>query len=214
MELGFIRLINKILISMMIKGIMRKEEISPELARVHAHLCGDGSVCIWKTKEKDRRFRAVIGYYNKNQKLLERFRNDFGRLFDVKMKMRKNRDVCVKSIRIYTELKERFGDFCSRKWRIPLEIKESNKTLKLEWMKSFFEDEAYNEKRYNRLKIKSMNCMGLKDIKEMLDSLGIKCYLTGPNCDSSFYLTIPQFDSIPDFEDFVKEPVRSRQGNL
>jgi hypothetical protein len=29
--------------------------ISPELARVHAHLCGDGTVCIWKTKEKGRK---------------------------------------------------------------------------------------------------------------------------------------------------------------
>src|SRR4030042_2624440 len=129
---------------------MEKEEMSPELARVHAHLCGDGSSCIWKTKEKDRKFRAVTGYYNKNQKLLDKFRSDFSKLFEVKMKMRENKEVCVKSIRIFTELRERFGDFGSRKWRIPLEIKEANKELKLEWMTAFFEDEAYHEKRYIR----------------------------------------------------------------
>ena len=193
---------------------MEKEEMSPELARVHAHLCGDGSVCIWETKEKDRKRRAVVGYYNKNQKLLDKFRSDFSKLFGTQMKMRKNREVCVKSIRIFTELKERFGDFSSRKWRIPLEIKEANKEIKLQWMNAFFEDEAYHEKKYNRLKIKSINDKGLGDLKEMLESLNIRCSLTGPNCDGSFYLTIPQFDSIPDFESFIKEPVRRGHGNL
>ncbi len=74
--------------------------------------------------------------------------------------------------------------------------------------KSFFEDEAYHEKRYNRLKIKSMNYNGLKDVKEMLDSLKIKSSFTGPNCDKSYYLTIPKFSLIKEFSDFVKEPIR------
>jgi len=185
-----------------------EKEITAELARVHAHLCGDGSVCIWRTKEKDRKFRAVVGYYNNNQKLLNKFRDDFSKLFNVRMKMRKNRDVYVRSIRIFKELTEKFGNFDSKKWRIPLEIKKASKEIKLGWLKAFFEDEAYHEKKYNRLKTKSVNYDGLNDTQEILTSLGIFSSLTGPNCDKSYYLTIPNFNSIEEFKDFVKEPVR------
>jgi len=187
---------------------MGKEEISPELARIHAHLCGDGSVYIYETSERDRNLRAVTGYYNKNQKLLNKFRKDFSKLFGVKMAIRPNRDVSIKSIRIFRELIKRFGEFGSKKWRVHNSIKNSNKNIRLEWLKAFFEDESYHEKRYNRLKIKSINHKGLRDVKEMLNSLGIFSSLTGPNCDSSYYLTIPKFDSVKEFEDFVKEPIR------
>ena len=66
--------------------------ISPELARIHAHLCRDGFVCIWKTREKDRKFTAITGYCNKNQKFLDKFREDFSKIFGVKMKMWKNKE--------------------------------------------------------------------------------------------------------------------------
>jgi len=188
---------------------MEKEgKISEELARIHAHLCGDGSVYMYKTNEKDRNFRAVIGYYNKNQKLLDKFREDFSKIFNVKMSIRKKRDVSVKSIRIFKFLINKFGGFDSKKWRIHKLIKNSSKKIKLEWLKAFFEDEAYHEERYNRLKTKSINYLGLMDVKEILDSLGIPSNLTGPNIDKSYYLTIPKFNSIIEFEDFVKEPVR------
>lgn len=184
------------------------EEITLELARIHAHLCGDGSVFIFKTKAKDRNFIAGITYSNNNQRLLDNFRKDFSKLFGVKMKMNEQVDVSVKSIKIFQELTERFGDFGSRKWRIHDSIKHANATIKLEWLKAFFEDEAYDEKRHNRLRIKSMNLIGLRDAKEMLDSLGISSSITGPNCDESHYLTIPRWSSVELFKDFVKEPAR------
>lgn len=93
---------------------MEKEEISPELARVHAHLCGDGSVFIYKTSRKDRINSGGAGYYNNNQKLLENFRRDFSKIFGVKMKLIPNRQVTISSIRIYRELTERFGNFGSK----------------------------------------------------------------------------------------------------
>jgi len=182
--------------------------ISPELSRIHAHLCGDGSVFIFKTKEKDRNFRGGVGYYNKNQLLLNKFREDFNKLFGVKMKMRKNREVIIRSVKRAKWFIKTFGEFGSKKWRIPKEIKNSNKKIKLEWLKAFFENEAYDEKRYNRLKIKSMNQIGLMDAKEILDSIGIFFRLTDPNCDESYYLTIPNFNNVKEFKNFVKEPIR------
>jgi len=188
---------------------MKKEEnISPELARIHAHLCGDGSVFFYPTKQKDRKFIGGTGYYNNNQSLLEKFREDFSKTFDVKMKMRKNESVTISSIRIFKELTKRFGNFGSKKWRIPRIIKSSKEEIKLEWLKAFFEDEAYHEKRYNRMKIKSMNFYGLKDAQEILSSLGVFSSLTGPNCDESYYLTIPNFSSVELFNNFIKQPAR------
>lgn len=178
------------------------------LARIHAHLCGDGFSCIYKTKRKDRKFIAVTGYCNNNQKLLDKFREDFSRIFNVKMKMRKNKEVSISSIRIFNELGNQFGKFGSKEWRIHSLIKNSNRETKLEWLKAFFEDEAYHEKRYDRLKIKCINYYGLKGVQEMLDSLNIESSLTGPNCDKSYYLTIPKFSLIKELRGFTKEPAR------
>lgn len=186
-------------------------EISPELARIHAHLCGDGAVFIFRTKAKDRNWTGGIGYYNNNQQLLNKFRADFSKLFGVKMKMRKNREVSIRSVKRAKEFIEKFGKFGSREWRIHSSIKNSDKSIKLEWLKAFFEDEAYHEKRYNRLKTKSINFSGLKDVKEILDSMGIFSSLTGPNCDETYYLTIPKFNTVNEFSDFVKVPIRKRQ---
>jgi len=185
-----------------------KEKISPELARIHAHLCGDGSVFIYKTKAKDRKWTGGIGYYNNNQHLLDKFRIDFSKLFGVKMKMRKNREVIIRGVKRAKGFIEKFGSFKSKEWRIYTPIKNSKKDIKIEWLKYFFEDEAYHEERYNRLKIKSVNFNGLKDAKELLDSVCIFCTLTGPNCDGTYYLTIPRFRFIKEFSDFVKEPIR------
>lgn len=185
------------------------EVISLEWARIHAHLCGDGYTCIWKTRQKGRKFTAITGYCNKNQKLLDQFRIDFSKIFGVKMKMRRKKgEVSISSIRIHKEIRDKFGDFGSKKWRIPQIIKCANKEVRLNWLVSFFEDEAYHEKRYDRLKTKSVNLQGLNDAKELLESLNIFCTLTGPNCDSTYYLTIPKFSSVKEFNNFSKEPVR------
>jgi len=185
-------------------------KLTAELARIHAHLCGDGSMYKYKTSEKDRINRAVISYTNKNPKLLEEFRKDMNKLFDVKMtfKDRHRDEVIVKSIRIFNIINKMFGDLSSRKWKIPKIIKNSSKEIKLEWLKAFFEDEAYHEKRYNRLKIKSVNYEGLKDVQKILSSIKIISNLTGPNCDDSYYLTISKFDSVKEFSNFIKEPIR------
>lgn len=189
---------------------LEMKEMSPELARIHAHLCGDGSVFIFRTKAKDRNWTGGVGYYNNNQQLLDKFRADFSKLFGVKMKMRKNREVSIRSVKRAREFIKKFGSFNSREWKIPEIIKNSDKEIKLEWLKAFFEDEAYDEKRYNRLKIKSVNYNGLKDAKELLDSMGISSSLTGPNSDKTYYLAVPRFDSIREFSDFVKVPIRKR----
>ena len=73
------------------------------------HLFQDGSVCKFNTSEKDRNITAIVGYYNNNQRLLDEFKEDFSKLFGVKMKMRKNISVCIRSIRRYSYFIDNFG---------------------------------------------------------------------------------------------------------
>jgi len=183
-------------------------KITESLTRIHAHLCGDGSISFYKTSEKDRINRAQIEYSNKNPILLNNFREDMRKEFGVKMTLRKDKEVIVKSIKLAMLIKENFGDLSSRKWRIPHIIKTSQIEIKLEWLKAFFEDEAYHEIKYNRLKIKSVNYNGLKDVQDILNSLRIVSKITGPNCDGSWYLTIPKFSSIDLLSTFKKEQAR------
>lgn len=160
-----------------------------ELVRVHARLCGDGSISRYETSEKDRNRRAIVVYTNLVEENLNQFRADMGELFDVKMYEYRN-EVKVKSIRIADQLEEKFGKISSKKWRIPESIQELDEAKKMEWIRAFVRDEGYYESTYNRLKIKSMNKLGLKDLKRMFRSIGIDSSLTGPNCDDSYYLTV------------------------
>jgi len=50
-----------------------------------------------------------------------------------------------------------------------------------------------------------MNREGLKDVKELVDSLQIECWITGINCDGSWYLTIRKMNEL---KDFYKKPSR------
>ena len=177
------------------------------LARIHAHLCGDGNLCYYKTSEKDRINRASISYFNTNIDLINSFRNDMTDFFGVKMTyMPKLIKVSVQSIRIADAL-SKLGKYGTRDWRIPELIKNSNKDIKLEWVKAFCYDEAYTPKNRKVIRIKSMNKNGLQDIKELLRLIDIDSWITGINCDNSWYLNIRKMREL---ENFYKKPSRKK----
>ena len=180
-------------------------KLSKELVRIHAHLCGDGGVYVYKTSENDRINRASIAYFNNNISLIKSFREDMFKVFNVKMTFleRKNR-LQVQSIRIARALLA-LSKYGSREWRIPKIIKRSRRELKLEWIKAFCLDEGYLPSDRNWIRIKCMNFKGLNDLKDMLNSLNIKSTLTGPNCDASYYLNIKK---MAELECFTKKKMR------
>ena len=179
--------------------------LSEELVRVHAHLCGDGGLYRFKTRRKDRINIALIYYFNNNEKLIEAFRKDMNKLFGVRMYYAKKRNwVKVASIRIADYLNQ-LSEYGARKWRIPSIIKNAPRKYKIEWVKAFCYDEAYVPPKRNYIRIKSMNHVGLKDVKEMLDSIKIDAHITGPNCDKSYYLNIRK---MAEFEYFTKKKSR------
>jgi hypothetical protein len=176
-----------------------KIKLSEELVRIHAHLCGDGGLYKYKTSEEDRINRAYIIYCNKNIKLINSFRKDMNYLFNVKMTyLAKAFVVKVSSIRIANYLLE-LSEYGARKWRIPKIIKKSSRKYKLEWIKAFSLDEGYLPPDRNFIRIKCMNLNGLKDIKEILDSLEIYSNITGPNCDDSYYINIKKEAELKNF---------------
>ena len=177
------------------------------LARIHAHLCGDGNICFYKTSEKDRINRASISYFNTNVDLLNSFRKDMTEIFGVKMTYSPRFiKVSIQSLRIANFLAQ-LGRYGCREWRVPNIIKNSNKNIKLEWIKAFCYDEGYTPQHKKIIKIKSMNHEGLKDIKDLLTSIEIDSWITGVNCDGSWYLTIRKMKEL---EYFYKKPSRKK----
>ncbi|MBL7055767.1 hypothetical protein ISS07_02535 [Candidatus Woesearchaeota archaeon] len=176
-------------------------------ARVHAHLCGDGGLYFYKTSEKDRINRAELSYFNTNEDLIKSFRKDMKLLFNVKMTYHPEKiRLKVKSLRIAKVFLE-YGKYGTREWRIPDLIKNSTKSIKLEWIKALSHDEGYTPLKRNIIRIKSMNSKGLKDTKNLLDSIKINSWITGQNSDGSWYLNIRKEKEL---SNFTKQPSRRK----
>lgn len=174
-------------------------KISEELSRVHAHLCGDGGLYKYKTSEKNRINRAQIAYFNTNIDLINSFRRDMNKLFNVKMTfIQKKNVVHIQSIRI-ADFLLKLSNYGTREWRIPKIIMKSSRKCRIEWIKAFCKDEGYLPLNRNCIRIKCMNLNGLKDLRYMLSFLDIDSTLTGPNCDNSYYLNIKKMKELKNF---------------
>ncbi|MBI4146653.1 hypothetical protein HY489_04935 [Candidatus Woesearchaeota archaeon] len=173
--------------------------LTPELVRIHAHLCGDGMLCIYKSTEKDHRIRAQISYYNTNPALIASFQKDMHKQFGVTMTYIPRRfRIAVQSQRIARELLA-LSDYKTRTWRIPDCIKKAPCAFQIEWIKAFSHDDGYTPKDRNVIRLKCMNAAGLLDIKEILDALGIYNTFSGPNCDKTWFLNIRKEQELTDF---------------
>lgn len=160
------------------------EKITPALARIHAHLCGDGHQTTYREKDdhgywaKYRknpfRTRYVVGYDNNNEDLLNEFRRDIYEVFGVKGNKYKN-TIKVKSRRIWEFFKEmEVGD--SHSWRIPKEIRNGSKKIMKNWIRAFFDDDAHFNAN-GRIRLKIVNKKGLIQIMEMLRKF-VPCHIT------------------------------------
>ena len=161
-------------------------KITPEMTRIHAHLCGDGYISRYKEKRDERDIRKynrkkekrevfIVGYTNSEPTLIEIFRNDIKRIHNSKLKMtlnKKKREIKVKSKKLFN-IFQQLGVGNSRTWSIPQEIFKNTKLAK-EWLRAYFDDEAHVEKGRFRIRVKSVNKDGLKQVKELLAKLKIK----------------------------------------
>jgi len=178
-------------------------KITPALARIHAHICGDGN--LFKYREKDcygylgcykpnsYRERYGIGYTNMNQRLIREFMEDIKLTFLIKP-LYYNNYVKVKSKDIWMLLKE-LGAGKSRDWFISPKIMKANREIKKHWIRAFFDDEAcFND---GRIRVRSVNRKALTQVMKMLKEF-TPCHITPKKDyypDTSVYLNINKNDA-------------------
>ena len=154
---------------------------TPEFARIHAHISGDGYILQTRSKRTEKeqkdhpraniyRNRYHVRYVNMDPVLVNQFIWDVKKLFNRKViAIRKYEyDVCGKWI--YDLIREH-GAIKSCQWFIPSIILNASKEIKKEWLKAFFDDEAGVGKSYISLKIINKN--GIKQIQLLLKDFNI-----------------------------------------
>ena len=159
-------------------------KITPALARIHAHLCGDGN--LYCCKEKDcygpwakyrrnpYRNRCYLVYNNNNQDLLDEFARDIFSTFGIKCKTCEENKVRVSSKKAY-ELLKRLGAGGSFTWKIPEEIRAESREVTKNWIRAFFDDEADFDD-YGMIRVKCVNKRGLIQLMKMLKKF-VPCHL-------------------------------------
>lgn len=178
--------------------------ITPALARIHAHICGDGN--LFKYKEKDcygylgcykpnrYRYRYGLNYTNLNQILIREFMEDVRLTFFLKP-LYYDKYVKVKSKDVWVLLKE-LGAGKSRDWFISPKIMKAEKEIKKNWIRAFFDDEAYFND-HGRIRVRSVNRKGLAQVMRLL-KVFVPCHITPKNGyypDRSVYLNINKNDA-------------------
>jgi hypothetical protein len=147
--------------------------------RIHAHVCGDGHLYVEKG-ERGRRY--VVEYTNKCSMLIDEFVLDSMTEFNASPTILRHRGAFIarfKSRKAFNRLKN-LGAGNSREWRAPMQmfnVGDPQGTIELigNWLRAFFDDEAYVDLSTRRVAITSVNSLGLSDVRKMLTYLGIEC---------------------------------------
>ncbi|HXK32373.1 MAG: hypothetical protein A2Z68_01610 [Candidatus Nealsonbacteria bacterium RBG_13_38_11] len=160
-------------------------KITPALARIHAHLSGDGN--LYHSKEKDcygpwaryrknlYRTKYYLVYNNNYQALLNEFWQDIFSTFGIRGKKSEKNRIRVTSKKAY-ELLKRLGAGGSFVWKIPKEITGSSNAIMKNWIRAFFDDEADFDDD-GRIRVKCVNKKGLIQLLKMLRKF-VPCHLT------------------------------------
>lgn len=144
-------------------------------ARICGYLAGDGCISIYKEKKKSS-MNYAISFYPDHISMISPFIEAFETLY--------NRKPYVKKLKNYYSVRIKCKVACldllsittfgTGKWRIPLDFL-SEDSLKIEWIKSFFDCEAHVYKNENKkqLHLQSINKEGMHQLKELLEYFDI-----------------------------------------
>jgi hypothetical protein len=178
----------------MVKEIL---ELTEAEVRIVAHICGDGCLYSYtckrtpsdiKTHFRKNQLRKVysIKYCNTEKTLLNNFEKDVKSVYGLKTFFYRNEHQ-LRAKWVYERLKS-FGAGKSKEWFIADEIMTAKKTILKEWLKAFFDDEAYVDIRNFRICLNSVNLNGLEQIQELLRKFNINdTKILGPYHYKQFY---------------------------
>ncbi len=121
-------------------------------------------------------------YTNSCKKLIEEYVNDVKKEYGAAVKVLNHKNTYIARFRskiAYLRLKA-LDAGKSREWRAPITIflyKDQDKTMDLirAWLRAYIDDEGYIDLRTRRITITSVNETGLKDVRRLLEVLGISC---------------------------------------
>lgn len=145
----------------------------PELARMIAHMLGDGCIII------NKRGHYNFQYYNKNNHLREMFKNDSKKVFGnlhIREAINKGTPYIFLPAPVTIIFLYLVKDFHSKTSRLPKFIKTASFKIKREFLKCIFDDEASVKFRKSERQIEFAlsNKLFVKDIKLLLNEFGIK----------------------------------------
>ncbi len=190
--------------------------ISPELARIVAHICGDGYVGTYIQRRSPKELivhprknlfyrRWVVRYVNTEPALVKQFVQDAKREFKRVVVPREKKHEYELSAKWIYEKVTFLGAGKSHDWFIHDEILASPRAVKAAWLQAFFDDEAHVSRPQKRIVLNIVNKPGLRQVKKLLQEFGIRSTLHGPYKYGEFYsyhLNIYR-DSIPRYAEDI-----------
>lgn len=153
------------------------EELIPAKARLIARLKADGSTFI----AGDTNY--WLKFDSKNQQELDAFSRDIQEVYGLKTKEEfkrsgKNPSKMLKHVYVRSKLAfddmQKYGPFYSANWRVPIQIKESSKEIKSEFLRIFAEDEGSVLVGDYEVRIYSINEIGLNQLVELFKEFSIE----------------------------------------
>ena len=159
-------------------------------------------------KEFVDKFRQIISNYFKINSSFE-----FQKSKNIKWKDKYITRLCSKEA---CDFINSFGYFKNYNWKIPNIIKNSNNKIKCAFIKGFFDSEGEIDKKIGRVGASSMNLGGLKEIGDLLFSLGIRYTIikkkdNRPNTHQKYVLRIHDKESLKLFNKLIGFTIRRKQ---
>jgi hypothetical protein len=144
-------------------------EMSESLAIILANLYCDGT-----SSDKDGH---TTNYYNQNENLLNNFRIHLKKVFGKVVLL----EYCNEATKVkHINIPHFIGRLLYKKFklyshRVPEKIKTSEENVKSAYLRTVFDDEGTVSKYYGQIRLKMKYESYLKDIKYLLNSIGIEC---------------------------------------
>ncbi len=171
--------------------------LTPELARIVAHICGDGYVYMSRQRRTPKellshsrknliRVSYGVRYVNTEKVLVNQFISDVNIVFRRKVTPLQKCDFDLSGKWIQKILVD-LGAGKSHKWFISQKIFSSKQSVKIEWLKAFFDDEAHVSVPQKRIVLNIVNKNGLLQIQKLLREFGVVSHLGGPYICRSYY---------------------------
>ncbi|MAG45142.1 MAG: hypothetical protein CMH63_00010 [Nanoarchaeota archaeon] len=146
--------------------------LSKGLARILAHLFGDGVLCM------DKRNLLRSTYYNQERVLREEFKKDMSKIFGIKSfheSINKTTNFVSVPTSASWALYQIIPDFNGKSCRIPPFIKGASYEIKKSFIRAFFDDESHvcYKPPHRYIEIGLNNKSFLKDLKTLVEGFGI-----------------------------------------